>query len=216
LLLALAGVLGSCGGSGSGASSSTQAGGTGAADGGSAKSGSGGKKSSESPKQDGGKGEGAARTSAPVAPLHVGGGGSSQFRVKGGDNSVQEFGEESSESELDEAASALHGFYVARARSEWRAACAELSRSVAGQLRILAEQGKQGNTSCPDALAAITPDLPPKVAYETTIVDAGSLRVEGDSGFLIYRGGEKTVYAINMAREDGSWKVGALAGVPIA
>jgi len=46
-------------------------------------------------------------------------------------------------------------------------------------------------------------------------VDAGSLRREGDRGFLLYRDGEGTVYAINMADEDG-WKAGALAGVPLS
>jgi len=54
------------------------------------------------------------------------------------------------------------------------------------------------------------------VARETTAVDAGSLRREGDRGFLIYRDGEGTVYAINMADEDGSWKAGAFAGVPLS
>lgn len=212
-LLALVGVLSSCGGgsdSDSGSTATKASGKTEAEAGG-----KGGSGQSQSSKPKGDEGEAKPNRSLPVTPLQVSGGGSGQFRVKGGDNSIQEFGEEASESELEEAAKALHDFYVARAREEWRRACANLSQAVAGQLEKLAEQAKQGGTSCPAALAAITPGLPPKVARETTAVDAGSLRREGDRGFLIYRDGEGTVYAINMADEDG-WKVGALAGVPLS
>jgi len=163
--------------------------------------------------EGGGSGSGA---SVPTSPLKVSGGGSAQFRVKGGDNSIQDFGEESDEGELDEAATVLHDFYVARARSEWGRACANLAKIVVGQLEQLASRAKSGGKGCAATLATLTPSLPPSVAHESTIVDAGSLRTEGERGFLIYRGGEATVYAINMALEDGSWKVGALAGIPLS
>ncbi len=180
----------------------------------------GGKEGSGSQPSEPKGGEDEAKTngSAPVVPLKVSGGGSGQFRVKGGDNSIQEFGEESTESELDEAAVALHALFAARAEEDWRAACARLSKTVRGQLRLLGENSKSnsGPKLCPARIAAITPPFPISVQRESTIVDAGSLRVEGDRGFLIYRGAEGTVYAINMADEDGSWKVGALAGIPLS
>jgi len=211
-LLGLAGILSSCGSSGSDSgSTATKASGETEAEAG----GKGGSGKSQPSKSGGGEGEAQPNGSAPVAPLRVSGGGSGQFRVKGGDNSIQEFGDEASESELEEAARALHDFYAARAREEWRRACANLSQAVAGQLEQLAEEAKQGQVSCPVALAAITPGLGPKLVRETTAVDAGSLRVEGGRGFLIYRDGEGAVYAINMADEDG-WKVGALAGIPLS
>jgi hypothetical protein len=158
---------------------------------------------------------GGSDESDSISPLHVSGGGSSQFRVKGGDNSVQDFGEESSESELEEAAAALHDFFVARAEEDWRTACARLSKTVAGQLEQLGSRTKSGNESCPAALAALTPSLPPSVQRESTVVDAGSLRVDGERGFLIYRGAKETVYAINMTHEGGRWKVGSVAPVPL-
>jgi len=171
------------------------------------------KKPSEQGTEDGGSGSGA---NVPTSPLEVSGGGSAQFRVKGGDNSIQDFGEESNESELEEAAAALHDFYVARARGEWWRACSKLAGAVIEQLEQLASQAKSGGKGCAAMLAALTPPLPPSVAREATIVDAGSLRTEGERGFLLYRGAEETVYAINMALEDDSWKVGALAGVPLS
>lgn len=212
-LLAFAALFSSCGDPDSG-STPTKASGEAEAKSGKQGGSNGGGKSGSS-ESEGSEGKARPNASVPVEPLRVSGGGSGQFRVKGGDNSIQDFGEEASESELEEAAEALHDFYVSRAREEWRRACANLSKLPTEQLRQLAERGKQGSTDCPSALAAITPSLGAKLARETTGVDAGSLRVEGDRGFLIYRDGEGTVYAINMANEDG-WKVGALAGVPLS
>jgi hypothetical protein len=174
----------------------------------------GSKKEGSQSKQGDGSGESNSRVH--VVPLKVSGGGSTQFRnPKGGDNSVQDFGEESSGSELEEAADALHGFFVARAEEDWRKACSLLSKTVAEQLKQLGSRSKPAHKGCPATLAALTPPLPPAVQRESTMVDAGSLRVEGERGFLIYRGAEETVYAITMAHEGDSWKVGSLAPVPL-
>ncbi len=122
-----------------------------------------------------------------------------------------------SESELEEAAAALHDFYVARAEEDWPAACSHLSKTVAQQLEQLASQsGKLSGKGCAGILSALTPPLPAKVQKELTIVDAGSLRAEGDQAFLIYRGAEGTAYAMLMTQEDGAWKVGALAATPLS
>lgn len=166
-------------------------------------------------KQQGSEAGGHSHAAAPIAPLHVSGGGSGQFRVKGGDNSIQEFGEESGESELEEAAGALHAFFIARAEEDWHSACAHLSKTVVEELEQLGSRSKAGSKSCPATLAALTPALPPAVKHASTIVDAASLRREGERSFLIYRGAEETPYAIVMAHEDGGWKVGSLAPVPL-
>jgi hypothetical protein len=148
--------------------------------------------------------------------LKVSGGGSAQFRTEGGDNSIQDFGEESDETELREAATVLHSFLVARANEDWPAACANLSKDVIKQLRVLASRSRQlAGEDCAGVLQALTPPLPAKVLRESTVVDAGSLRLEGERAFLIYRGAEGTVYATLMAHEDRGWKVGSLAGTPL-
>lgn len=150
-------------------------------------------------------------------PLKVSGGGSSQYRVPGGDNSVQEFGEESDETELEEAATALHGYLVARADEDWAAACANLAETVEEQLRALAKRSKElEGKGCAAILGALTPKLPPAVRRESTIVDAGSLRLEGEQAFLIYKGVEDKTYTVLMVPEDGDWKVGSLAATPLS
>lgn len=145
------------------------------------------------------------------------GGGSEQFRVKGGDNSVQEFGEEASEGEFEAAAVALHNFLDARADGHWAAACEYLAGDVTESLEKLAEQAKQlEEAGCPALLGKLTnPAAKQALRKEARQANVGSLRVEGDRSFVIYRGLEGTILAIPMKEEDGEWKVAGLAGTPL-
>lgn len=147
-------------------------------------------------------------------PLKVSGGGSGQFLTKGGDNSVQEYGEESGESELQEAAEQVHDFFVARAVGDWEKACSYLSKSMSEQLEQLAESSTElEDKSCASFLESFTGRLSASAWRENTTVDAGSLRLDSEQAFLIYYGlPGKTVYSMPLAQEDGTFKVGALAG----
>jgi hypothetical protein len=160
---------------------------------------------------DSGVGSQAAADVEP-APLKVSGGGSEQFRVKGGDNSIQTWGEESDESQLDAAAAAVHGFYVARANEEWAAACEYMGAPLLEQLRQFATQSGKEAPDCAELLKMLTRHpLPASVRRESTIVDAGSLRIGEDNSFLIYRGVDRTVFAMPVVEEDGAWKVTLLS-----
>jgi len=140
---------------------------------------------------------------------HDSGGGSSQFRVKGGDNSIEEYGGESSGSEFEEASAALHDYLDARAAGAWAAACEYLAAGVALQLAQLTEtQGGEGS-GCRQALASISLELAPGVLREAAVADVASLRTEGDSGFLLFNGAHGVDYFVPVAREDGAWKVAA-------
>jgi hypothetical protein len=160
-----------------------------------------------------GQGEagGSGSTKHVVAPLRVSGGGSAQFRVKGGDNSIQEFGDEGGESELREMAEIVHSFFVARAEGRWSTACSHLAKRNVEQLEQLTTK-----SSCSAALAAFTEPLSPQLEREVTTVDAGSFRHEGAQGFLIYYGAGGTVYSMPMFEEGGSWKVAALIGTALS
>ncbi len=163
------------------------------------------------PQQGGGKSVKEVET-----PLKVSGGGSAQFRAKGGDNSIQEFGDESDESELQEAAEVVHGFYVSRAAEEWDKACSYLAKSNIEQLEQLASQSPQSKgADCATVLKAFTRPLPAAVEREITTVDAGSLRHEGEQGFLIYYGAGHIKYAMPLREEGGAWKVTALSGTTL-
>ncbi len=177
----------------------------------------GGNQSSSQGKQTQSQQSGGGSGSKNVAtPLKVSGGGSAQFHTKGGDNSIQEFGDESGESELQEAAEAVHSFYVARAEEQWDTACSYLSKSNIEQLEQLGSQSPQfKNAGCAPVLKAFTRPLPAAVNREITTVDAGSLRREGEQGFLIYFGADHVKYAMPLRDEGGSWKVTALSGTTL-
>jgi hypothetical protein len=144
------------------------------------------------------------------------GGGAKQFEVKGGDNSVQEFGDEADTSELDEATTVLHNFLDARAERNWAAACAYMSKSMTQSLETLAGQSQtlkdQGCAAIQEALSGKVPDSELAKAAKA---DVGSLRIEGEHAFLIYRGVEGSIMAMSMAHEGGSWKVAGLSGTPL-
>jgi hypothetical protein len=235
-----AALLAACGGSDSSSTGSTAAG-AGSADSavnGSAqdsrpagtppKSGSQGQSQDQSQSQSGGQGKqsqqsqdqqgngGGSGSKDVETPLKVSGGGAEQFRVKGGDNSIQEYGDEGDESELQEVAEIVHGFYVARAEEQWDTACSYLAKGNVEQLEQLATQSPQFEGSgCGPILKAFTRPLPAAIQREVTTVDAGSFRHDGDQGFLIYYGADRTAYAMPLRNEGGIWKVTALSGTTI-
>jgi len=145
------------------------------------------------------------------------GGGSAQFKVAGGDNSVQEFGDEADASERDAAAVALHNFLDARADGNWTAACSYMSKSMVESLEELSSQaGQSEGTSCGAILEKLTnPAASQSLKAEAAQANVGSLRTEGERAFVIYTGIGDTIIAMPMADEEGAWKVASLAGTPL-
>ena len=145
------------------------------------------------------------------------GGGSQQFVQKGGDNSVQEFGEEAEAQELDAAAVALHDFLDARAQGNWAAACQYMSKETVESFEKLAAQAKQiEDKSCGGILEKLTnPAAKASMEAEAEKANVGSLRIEGERAFVIYTGVDGTILAMPMANEGGDWKVASLAGTPL-
>jgi hypothetical protein len=168
--------------------------------------------------------EGSAPTGTPAdgddegASAHQdSGGGAEQFVTPGGDNSVQEFGAEADETEFEDAAAALHAFLDARAEDDWATTCEYLSTDVLQSFETFAAGSEQlRGKGCPQLLASVSGPATEEARREAAIADVGALRVDGDRGFLLYRGADDIPYAIPMAREEGRWKVAALAGVPLS
>jgi len=145
------------------------------------------------------------------------GGGSKQFIQKGGDNSVQEFGEEAGKGEFEAAASAVHDFLDARAAGDWAAACEYMSKSITESFAKLAAGAKQlKGAGCAGILEKLTnPAARTAQKAEAGKADVGALRVEGSHAFVLYRGPKGAVLAMPMVEEDGAWKVASLAGTPL-
>jgi hypothetical protein len=223
LVLALAG----CGGGGGGGSTGDAP--TAAGSGGSAappQAAAGGK--AETPAKQGDSSSKAARhpehraggdsggapsdTSASFTPPahHDSGGGAAQFERKGGDNSIQEFGSETAGSDLQAAATALHGYLDARAVGAWSDACSYLASGVAASLAQLGGSGA-GKAGCPELLASLSVAVSPAALREAAEADVAALRAEGERAFILFRGAHGTDYFMPMAEEAGEWKVAAIA-----
>ncbi len=136
--------------------------------------------------------------------------GAAQFETRGADNSIPRFGSEAGGSELEQAASSLTAYLRARAEENWRTACDALSAAASAGLKQLAASSERAPGGCPRILAALSSG----VATDPE-VRAGALRVQGDRGFLLYHGADGLAYFVPMVREDGSWKVAALAPSPL-
>lgn len=135
--------------------------------------------------------------------------GSDQFRDKT-DSPLLDFGEESSEGEREEAAAAVHAFYLARGREDWAAACAQLAPAMQSKIEHLAVSSTDlEDKSCPSFLEAFL-NLSERERQESA-VDGGSLREQGTRGFLIYSGAGEIVYAMPLNKDGEAWKVASLA-----
>jgi len=137
--------------------------------------------------------------------------GSDQFRDKT-DSPLLDFGEESSEAELEEATEAVHGFFLARSQEDWPTACAQVSRAMLAKIEHLAISATDlADKSCPSFLGAFT-SLSDQERHDSAIVDpGGSLRQQGDHGYLIYYGAREVVYAMPLSREGEAWKLDSLS-----
>ena len=144
------------------------------------------------------------------------GGGAKQFEVRGGDNSIQEYGEEQSGSEFAAAAEVLHAYLDARAAGAWDVACEQLAAAVTDELvrQLGAAQGGE-KAGCREILVSLTASVPAAALREAARAEVGAFRVSGGSGFLLFRGARGENFFIPMHREDGDWKVAAIAASPL-
>jgi hypothetical protein len=169
---------------------------------------------------DGKSADSAANSASDFVPKQHSdsGGGSEQFKVKGGDNSVQEFGGEAETSEFNAASAVLHNFLDARAEGNWAAACEYISQDIVKSLEKLAAQAKGiEDKSCAGVLEKLTnPDARQSMKDEAAQADVRSLRLEGDQAFALYTDSDGSVFSMPMDNEDGTWKVGSLAGYPLS
>jgi hypothetical protein len=152
---------------------------------------------------------GGGESESRVTPLDIDGGGSAQFRVKGGDNSIQDSGREADRAELRLAALAAHDYFAALAQEEWSEACGRLAPATAEAASRLAASPKA--SGCGAALAVLFSPVTAAEGREATVVDAASLRRKGGHGFLLYRGAKGKPYFISLDLLHGKWAVSSLS-----
>jgi hypothetical protein len=158
--------------------------------------------------------------SGGVGPLEISARGSDPYKTPGGDNSLQNIGQEADEAELEQAATAAHDYLASRVEKDWEKACEQLTQEHVEEMEQAARSSdKIPGESCADAIGTLAEGfeafdpMTDKEAFEKSSVDADSLRVYGQKAFLIYRGGS-TAYYLPMREEGGAWKVDTLLPMP--
>lgn len=138
--------------------------------------------------------------------------GSASFRTPGGDNSIQDFGDEADSSEREEASAALTAFLDARAKGDYAAQCDNLAKAATEPLEELAARSpKVKSKGCAGTLEALTAGAPASTRVSPmTAAGVAALRIEGDRGFALFHGSKGSDYFVPMAKEGGQWKVGAI------
>jgi hypothetical protein len=138
--------------------------------------------------------------------------GSASFRVKGGDNSIQDFGEEADDSETAAATAVLTGYLEARASGDWAAQCAGLSKTALEPLEQVVSRSPQfKDKGCAAVLKALLGAAPASTRANPLTGDIASLRTEGNRGFALFHGTGGSDYFVLMVKEDGEWRLGATA-----
>lgn len=156
--------------------------------------------------QDQGSGGGSAGSSPSSSK------GSAGFRTPGGDNSIQNFGDEADAGEVEAVTAVLGAYLTARAKGGWAKSCTHLAKAAVAPLEQLASSSpKLKGKSCAAILAALEGGVPASSRASTLIGPVASLRAEGKRGFALYHGPHGVNYFVPMVKEGGSWKVGALA-----
>ena len=138
--------------------------------------------------------------------------GSAAFRTAGGDNSIQNYGEEADAEELEAAEASLVAYLEARADADWKASCQYLAEAATQPLQQLAESSpKLKGKSCAAIIGALSAPIPRSSRANPVTAGVASLRVEGDRGFALFHGPKGADIFVPMVEEDGEWKVGSLA-----
>ena len=163
-----------------------------------------------------GGGEGSSESESKTGPGPSKGERSYAFRTPGGDNSIQEYGEEGDSSERGQAQTSIDALYKAIASGNWAEVCSKyLSARNLEQIKVLTEKSPQlKGKGCEEVLAGLN-QISPAGSPDLPVDGIASLRIEGDTGFAIWRGKDGKGYALPLTRENGEWKLTALGPTPL-
>jgi len=152
--------------------------------------------------------EGAAPTTAGETTSQSAG----SAPVESGDHSVQEYGSKASGTEASAPSAAMRSFFTAFAAPDYAKVCAGLA---AANLEELSQFAKQGG-GCPAALKLLNLHAGASEAKAAAAAPIKSVRVKGDTAFIIFtpKGGKPSFFV--MKREGGAWKAISLGpGTPL-
>lgn len=131
-------------------------------------------------------------------------GGAGESGGAAGVAKAEEFGSAASGSAAKGPEAALQGYFDARANGEWSKACSYLSKDLREAYDRLSKEG------CVAFVEKTAERLPAGEQAALAEIEVESVRLEGDSGYVIYTDSEGSQQAKPIEREGGEWKVSSL------
>lgn len=136
---------------------------------------------------------------------------SAEFRTPGGDNSIQNYGEEADGGEIEEVENAVTGYLDARAKAEWEKSCQYLAKVAREPIEQLAEKSSAlKGKDCGAIIGALSAQVPSSALKSPLVEGIASVRFKGERGFALFHGPGGAAYFMPVVHEGGHWMVGAL------
>jgi hypothetical protein len=137
----------------------------------------------------------------------------SQEEAKGGEASVEEFGEEAQGAGREAILAAYEGYLGAIAAEDPAKACFYLAAQLRGTMKQLAGKAHAG-MGCPQILPKLLSPEAPQIAKAQAQGKVTRVRAQGGRAFVLFHAPGAELYYLALAAEGGQWKVAsAAAGV---
>jgi len=139
----------------------------------------------------------------------------SDGEFEGGEESIEEFGTEASESEKDTVLVAEQAYLRALAESDFGRACSLASRAAVASLQRVVPPSARP-VGCAEIMGRLLSARAPNVAREQLGGEVVRVRVEGDRSFVVFHAPGARLFVFPMVREQDGWKVSTLTSSILA
>lgn len=136
------------------------------------------------------------------------GGGQSHYR--GGEKSIEEFGNEAEGSSRAAVLGVFTGYLNAIAAKDDATACDYLAATVQRSLEQFVVKSLKAK-GCSAILPKLLSPTAPAIAREQAAGRITKVRVQGDRAFVVFHAPGAKLYQMTMVREGGRWKVATVA-----
>lgn len=167
---------------------------------------------------DGGTTQGAATTTTEGSPSAgqgdggeqgQGGGDAAEEDHRGGEKSIEEFGDEADESDREAILGTFEEYLTAVAAKDAATACSHLSAAVQESLQQLVATDKK--VSCAQILPELLAPTAAAISREQANGEVTRVRIEGDQAFVVFRAPGAKLYMLGLVDEGGEWKTTTVA-----
>lgn len=134
-----------------------------------------------------------------------------------GNKKIVLFGEEAPLAELEAASAVLTENLKARAAADFASQCSSLGKAGLKVVVGVVKDEKTARAECPAKLKKLAEPLKETKGFRINTLSGSIavLRIKGDSAYALYHGKEGEGFAMPMEKEDGKWRVGAIATIAL-